>query len=203
MGDRSKRRRLREFLKKGDFDCCLLQETIRSGLSDKAIKSVCSFGLCEWVANDAVGQSKGLLSIWKKDILEVISTFNGNGFLGVEAKQGDKKIYLINVYSLCSLFGKRELWKDLIRLKEEAEDGECLIGGDFNAVTSKKDRRGSSETSSAAERREFRQFIEGMELVDPPVLGKVLSWFGHDGISMSRIDRWLLNIQMEDICTMD
>lgn len=41
--------------------------------------------------------------------------------------------------------------------------------------------------------REFQSFIEDMELADLPVLGKKFTWFGADGNSMSRIDRFLLS----------
>ncbi|MCI69334.1 hypothetical protein A2U01_0090596, partial [Trifolium medium] len=33
-----------------------------------------------------------------------------------------------------------------------------------------------------------RQFVDDMEVVDVPVLGKNFSWFSHDGSAMSRLD---------------
>ncbi|CAJ2631177.1 unnamed protein product [Trifolium pratense] len=43
-----------------------------------------------------------------------------------------------------------------------------------------------------AEINNFKQFVDDMEVVDVPVLGKKISWFSHDGLSMSRLDRFLL-----------
>ncbi|MCI51541.1 hypothetical protein A2U01_0072785, partial [Trifolium medium] len=39
----------------------------------------------------------------------------------------------------------------------------------------------------------FKRFVDEMEVVDVPVLGKKFSWFSTDGKSMSRIDRFLLS----------
>lgn len=50
-----------------------------------------------------------------------------------------------------------------------------------------------SLTGSITQRRGFGSFIEDMELVDVLVLGKKFSYFGKDGKSMSRIDRFLLS----------
>lgn len=36
-------------------------------------------------------------------------------------------------------------------------------------------------------------FIEDMELIDVPVLGKELTYFASDGVSMSRMDRFLVS----------
>lgn len=41
--------------------------------------------------------------------------------------------------------------------------------------------------------REFATFKEDMELIDVPVLGKKFTYFNSDGITMSRIDRFLLS----------
>jgi hypothetical protein len=67
------------------------------------------------------------------------------------------------------------------------------VGGDFNAVMLASERIGSSAGGRQGERILFNRFVEDMELIDVPVLGKKFSWFSTDGKSMSRIDRFLLS----------
>ncbi|PNX88182.1 cysteine-rich receptor-like protein kinase [Trifolium pratense] len=107
-------------------------------------------------------------------------------------------LYIINVYSPCSIQGKRRPWKELLQLKSNSELGDWCIAGDFNAVSRTSERKGSSEEGRSAERRDFKQFIEDMDVVDLPVSGKRFTWFSADGRSMSRLDRFLLTDGLVD-----
>jgi hypothetical protein len=75
--------------------------------------------------------------------------------------------------------------------------GDCwCVAGDFNSVSKREDRRGVSQEASlnlTTEMREFGDFIEEMELVDLPLLGRKFTWFHPNGRSMSRIDRVLVS----------
>ncbi|CAJ2644149.1 unnamed protein product [Trifolium pratense] len=76
---------------------------------------------------------------------------------------------------------------------KKQEGGEWCLGGDFNAVLKVGERKGSSSLNRQTERWEFRQFVEGMEIIDVPVTGKKFTWFSADGKTMSRLDRFLLS----------
>ncbi|MCH82646.1 hypothetical protein A2U01_0003457, partial [Trifolium medium] len=89
--------------------------------------------------------------------------------------------------------GKRKLWHDLLEFKLNNNQGDWCIGGDFNVVLKAGERKGSSFSVRHNERVEFCQFVESMELVDIPVIGKKFSWFSADGRAMSRLDRFLLS----------
>jgi len=39
----------------------------------------------------------------------------------------------------------------------------------------------------------FNQFIEGNFLIDLPLCGRNFTWYRRDGVSMSRLDRFLLS----------
>jgi hypothetical protein len=67
------------------------------------------------------------------------------------------------------------------------------LGGDFNAILRSSERKGCSADSRQGERLSFSHFVEEMEVIDVPVLGKKFTWFSSDGKSMSRIDRFLLS----------
>lgn len=49
-----------------------------------------------------------------------------------------------------------------------------------------------SSVVSQIEIDEFNCFIENMEVIDVPILGKSFTWFNADGSSRSRLDRFLL-----------
>ncbi|GAU32897.1 hypothetical protein TSUD_393180 [Trifolium subterraneum] len=66
-------------------------------------------------------------------------------------------------------------------------------GGAFNSITKVGERIGNNGGSGYRERTEFSQFIDAMELVDLPVLGKKFTWYNSDSTVMSRLDRFLLS----------
>ncbi|XP_058784312.1 uncharacterized protein LOC131659088 [Vicia villosa] len=67
---------------------------------------------------------------------------------------------------------KRQLWSRLLELKNRYQDGEWIIGGDFNAVKKRSERIGQSLRISNVEWREFSDFIDDCGLVDGPCKGK-------------------------------
>jgi exonuclease III len=192
-GGSAKRRRLRSFIQKGAFDVCLFQETKKSSFEDYVIHSLWGHKDVGWVFQESTGMSGGLLIIWNSTTFKFLSSFSGHGFLCIKVERDGVVLHIVNVYSPCSLVGKKQLWADLLAVKQSSSDGEWCLGGDFNAVLMASERFGSSAVGRQGERVLFNQFIDEMELIDIPVLGKKLSWFSGDGKSMSRIDRFLLS----------
>jgi hypothetical protein len=75
-------------------------------------------------------------------------------------------------------------------------DGLWCVVGDFNSVRNATERRGVrsiSLDSRNSEMREFDDFLERLELVDLPLVGRKFTWFHPNGISMSRLDRVLIS----------
>lgn len=54
------------------------------------------------------------------------------------------KCFIVNIYSPCTLSGKRKLWADLRMTKEGFGKGIWCLAGDFNAVLKNRERRGAS-----------------------------------------------------------
>jgi hypothetical protein len=70
------------------------------------------------------------------------------------------------------------------------------LAGDFNSVLNREERKGLSQEISvnpSLEMREFGEFIEEMELIDLPLLGRKFTWHHSNGRSMSRLDIILLS----------
>ncbi|XP_045791359.1 uncharacterized protein LOC123886064 [Trifolium pratense] len=192
-GDAAKLRRLSSLLHSGAFDMCLLQETKRSAFTDSMIHGLWGYKEVVWVAKESIGLSGGMLSIWNKDLFSFRFSFTGVGFLGICVEWKNRLLYIVNIYSPCSLAGKRKLWKDLLEFKSNNAIGDWVLGGDSNAISKSGERRGNSGSKSLSERSEFSLFMEAMEVIDTPVLGKKFTWFNSDGSAMSRLDRFLLS----------
>ncbi|XP_058747124.1 uncharacterized protein LOC131620122 [Vicia villosa] len=84
------------------------------------------------------------------------------------------------------------MWRKLLDWKQKLPTREWIIGGDFNAIKSREERKGKT-VSSGGEMEEFAKFIELMEGVDLPVIGKKFTWINSNEKARSRIDRILLS----------
>jgi exonuclease III len=141
-GGSAKRRRLSTLIRKGAFDVCFIQETKKLSFEDHSIhilwghKDVC------WVSKEADGLSGGMLLIWNLASFKLLSKFSGDGFLGIQVEKDNTKLFLVNIYSPCSISGKKKLWDDLLLLKQQSGGGEWCVGGDFNAVLHSLERKG-------------------------------------------------------------
>ncbi|XP_058755940.1 uncharacterized protein LOC131629163 [Vicia villosa] len=193
-----KRRRIHQIITSGKADVFLIQETKLRSCSEATAKSFwCEEGI-EFSVTDSEGMSGGLIILWKASKVNVIGSFRGDGFLGiiVESKEFESKecpLYICNVYSPCGLSSKRVLWKNLLDVKERFNDGEWLIGGDFNSVKNGGERRGRSALGNQEEWEEFAGFISDVGLEDVPCKGKIFSWISSDGRAKSRIDHFLVS----------
>ncbi|MCI04523.1 hypothetical protein A2U01_0025570, partial [Trifolium medium] len=170
------------------------EETKKSSLEDHLIHSLWGHKNVNWVVQEPEGLSGGMLIIWNSDSFKLLNSFSGNGFLGIRVERDDIVTHIINIYSPCSIAGKKKLWEeDVLAFKQQSGGGEWCLGGDFNVVLHSSERKGSSTDSRQGERILFNRFVEEMEVVDVPVLGKKFSWFSADGKAMSRLDRFLLS----------
>jgi len=65
--------------------------------------------------------------------------------------------------------------------------------GDFNSVRSVSDRRSRGTLFCQVDADIFNNFIDDSLLVDLSICGRLFTWYRGDGISMSRLDRFLLS----------
>ncbi|XP_058747086.1 uncharacterized protein LOC131620082 [Vicia villosa] len=142
---------------------------------------------------NSLGRSRGLLTLWNKDNVEVLNSIKGEGFLGVKVRWKNNLYFVVNIYSSCDLGKKKTLWNDLLVTMERFKDGEWVMGGDFNAIKNVRERKGRAVMYNNREAVLFADFINKSSLVDIPCKGKKFSWFSGDGKSRSRIDRFLLS----------
>jgi exonuclease III len=98
-----------------------------------------------------------------------------------------------NVYALCDPGARQGLWDSLtLRLQSQIGMRVCVCG-DFNAVRRIDERRSISAGQRPLETIAFNRFIEDNFLIDLPLCGRKFTWYRGDGLSMSRLDRFLLS----------
>ncbi|CAK8544879.1 unnamed protein product [Lathyrus sativus] len=98
-GTSTKRRRIRETINKGKTDICFIQETKRQNMTEEFVKSFWGVDRCEWSATPSIGQSGGLITIWRLDMMKHVSSLCGKGFLGINMVWKELNCHLTNVYS--------------------------------------------------------------------------------------------------------
>ncbi|XP_058783058.1 uncharacterized protein LOC131657708 [Vicia villosa] len=206
-----KRRRISNIIKKGLADVFLIQETKVVDMKDDIANSLWKNEEVGYSFSNSVGLSGGIITLWKTASVSALKSFSGTGFLGIKVLWKNDLYYVINVYSSCDVHKKKQLWKALVNLKGKLTDGEWIVGGDFNTIKHSRERKGRSSTANFSEWNAFADFIDDCNLIDVPCKGKRLSWYSGDGLSMSRLDWFLVDnsivnkwgIVGQNICSRD
>jgi hypothetical protein len=113
------------FIRKGEFDVCFLQETKKVAYEDYMLHGLWGHQEVGWVVQEAVGRSGGMLIMWNNSSLKLLSTFSGNGYLGIKVEREGNILFLVNIYSPCSLAGKKSFGRIcwLLKIKMVMESG--------------------------------------------------------------------------------
>jgi len=100
---------------------------------------------------------------------------------------------ICNVYAPCDLEAKKLLWNRLSSFVSNNSDACLCVCGDFNSVRCVEERKGRGTVFRQTEADYFNKFIIDSLLVDLPICGHLFTWYKGDGVSMSRLDRFLLS----------
>ncbi|PNY11183.1 cysteine-rich receptor-like protein kinase [Trifolium pratense] len=131
----------------------------------------------------------------RRRIIEMIR-INNIGFLAIQ----ETKLEVITESLCCSLWGSSDC--DWVFLPSEGRSGGILsIWSDFNAVCRGEERSGinNADGVTSTEIIEFHHFLEELELVDLPLLGRRFTWYQASGRAMSKIDRILISDEWASI----
>lgn len=85
------------------------------------------------------------------------------------------------------------MWNNTIDFKRKFGGSFWCIGGDFNAVSNKKERKGNRSHCNQKEVDDFSEFIDCLELIDVPYINNFFSWSNIKGSARSRLDRFLIS----------
>lgn len=73
------------------------------------------------------------------------------------------------------------------------------VWGRLQYCSSKEERIGIRASYRESEWEEFKYFIEDMELFDVPYIGGQYTWYNGAGNGMSRLDHFLLSVNLVSI----
>jgi len=194
MGGNTKARYLRQIIgsKGAEFVC--IQETKAKLFSDAKCFSLWGDNNIGWLHYEGDNGSGSLLSMWHKEAFSYISHLMGKGFIVVFGTYSKANIIcvVVNVYVACNLRDKKVLWEELSNIKSASQDVVWCMCGDFNAVRSPSERKGSRVRGGQSKEIEgFNNFIDSNMLFDIPTVGKKFTWF--NGLANSRLDRVLVS----------
>lgn len=81
--------------------------------------------------------------------------------------------------------------------KKEVEDGKWYVIGDFNAIRRREERkrRGGGCQQRSCKLVEFNAFIDNMEVIELPFVGRRFSWIRAGGGAMNRLDKALVSLE--------
>ncbi|XP_076891719.1 uncharacterized protein LOC143543237 [Bidens hawaiensis] len=133
------------------------------------------------------GRLGGLASLWDLAIFSVNSVVKNRNFLLTKGQVKGLDEQLCNVYAPQGTANKKELWTQILSLKESYV-GMWFLLGDFNSVRCPEERRNSGFNSVAA--RDFNSFIFDAALAEFDMKGGKFTFsVGH---KFSKIDSFLV-----------
>ncbi|XP_021979365.1 uncharacterized protein LOC110875476 [Helianthus annuus] len=135
---------------------------------------------------DATGRSGGLVTLWDNKKYNSVSVLKNRYFLslGGIVKESGKELCVINVYAPQKPADKKVLWVKLARFLDNYR-GMVIIGGDFNCVRNRDERRNSKFNVGSAS--DFNEFLEEVGLHEYGLRGRKFMYV--TGNKCSRIDR--------------
>jgi exonuclease III len=195
LGGGEKRAEVRQLVREKHPLVVCIQESKLSVVDDLLIKSIWGDAPSEYSYQPSLGASGGLITVWDSSRVVVWSCMSFGHVLVVKGKviQTAEEFILFNVYAPCDAVSKRALWERLVPLIINNQDVCLCVCGDFNSVRSIDEKKGRGTTFRQVDVDAFNNFIAGSLLIDLPICGQLFTWYRGDGVSMSRLDRFLLS----------
>jgi len=195
LGGGEKRAEVRRLVKDKNPLVMCIQESKWTMVSDIMIKSIWGDGPCGYSYQSSVGASGGLVTVWDSSMIDVWSTMSFGHVLIIKGKvilMGEE-VTIFNVYASCDVGAKRELWEKLVPMVLSFSDTCLSMCGDFNSVRNIEERKGRGLVFRQVDTDNFNNFIAKSSLIDLPICGRLFTWYRGDGVSMSKLDRFLLS----------
>ncbi|XP_070009518.1 uncharacterized protein [Nicotiana sylvestris] len=181
---------------KADIYC--LQESKLEGDVQSFVKQIWGFRWVIFGCLEASGSRGGILVLWDSRSWkgEVINVGSYSITVKFDAQAYNFSWHLIGVYAPHCRPERRNVWWE-VAASRRSFDGPWVVCGDFNVTRFMEERRDISIISRAM--TEFSNFIENLELLDPPLLGGVFTWTRSNNSHIaSRLDRFLFSFDWDE-----
>ncbi|CAL5438187.1 unnamed protein product [Camellia sinensis] len=188
LGRTAKRSKIKKIVMERQVDIALFQETKKAELTEEDVRTVWVRGKMEYMGVDADGSAGGLLCIWDPDIFQLKDCCSSRRFIILSGTLFNHfHCVILNIYAPNDVGSRGNLWKCLLKLKEEFPNP-WLLGGDFNEIRQIGERKGCSRRDRGM--KDFNEFIDKCEVSEVPLLGRRFTWCNSSlGEKWSRIDR--------------
>jgi exonuclease III len=195
LGGLVKRKEVRKLIGEKHPSIVCLQETKLPLCDDFLCSSLWDNSPHAFSFRPSVGALGGLLIIWDTTEVDISPSVSRDYVLWCHGRflSSGEEFHLANVYAPCDAGAKQRLWDSLsVRLQSLGGKRVCVCG-DFNAVRNLDERRSSRLGPRPLDHVPFNRFIEDTFLIDLPLSGRLFTWYKGDGITMSRLERFLLS----------
>nr|XP_009770786.1 PREDICTED: uncharacterized protein LOC104221413 [Nicotiana sylvestris] len=175
-----------------------LQESKLEGDVQSFVKQIWGFRWVIFGCLEASGSRGGILVLWDSRSWkgEVINVGSYSITVKFDAQAYNFSWHLIGVYAPHCRPERRNVWWE-VAASRRSFDGPWVVCGDFNVTRFMEERRDISIISRAM--TEFSNFIENLELLDPPLLGGVFTWTRSNNSHIaSRLDRFLFSFDWDE-----
>jgi len=195
LGGGEKRVEVRRLVQdKSPFVLCI-QETKLSSVDDFCVKTLWGANSYGYSYQPSVGASGGLITMWDSTRINVWSSASFDHVLvsiGTIILTGED-VVIVNVYAPCETVAKNIMWGRLTSYVLSKKASCLCVCGDFNSVRSIDEHKGRGTCFRQTDTDMFNKFIEDSQFIDLPICGRLFTWYRGDGITMSRLDRFLLS----------
>lgn len=195
LGGKAKKLDVRRLIAANRPDVISIQETKLETIDRRTCTYLWGFDDFEFITKDADGRAGGILMMWNKNSFILQGTITLSFALlikGVWLKE-NVQVILLSVYAPCERNNKLDCWEEISGALESHNGGLYCVMGDFNSICAEDERKGVQTNSRSAEIDDFNNFILEAALIDLPMAGKKYTWWRSNGLSMSRIDRFLVS----------
>ena len=192
---------IRRLINKENIQMLCLQETKKDSIDRTLCQAIWGSDEVKWQMQPGINSAGGVLCMWTESVFKLQNKVTGNGFILLEGvcNREDMKICIVTVYSPCDINNKRLLWDSVKQLKQASQVRLWCVLGDFNCIRNPNERIGKSDRLVGDNSmQEFNEWIEDMELLEVPNVGRQYTWFRPNGESKSRLDRALISPEWRD-----
>lgn len=156
---------------------------------------------CRWMRcgfREAEGSKGGIIMLWDSRVWtgNLIAKGSYSIFYNFVAAQHSFSWNFTCLYAPHTRPERQSCWEEISTIRGLWE-GPWVVCGDFNINRFMVERRNSTRISPSMS--DISEWIEDMELIDPPPNGGKFTWFkGVNHNSASRIDRFLYSMDWEE-----
>ncbi|CAL5381702.1 unnamed protein product [Camellia sinensis] len=115
LGRPEKRRKIKQVFCERRVDMVLLQETKRSTIDEKFVRSIWGREQMDFMAVDSAGAAGGLLCIWNPEVFQLVDCCSNRNFIILSGTLYNSfDCAILNIYNPNDLGGRKVVWDSLV-----------------------------------------------------------------------------------------